>query len=516
MAESKVVQIVRSYRAEIDKNERTVLSELGERWLLVQREIENDLYALAAQAVNKRDDGYPTSQATIYSLDRYQHMLEQSKYQIDRYNQSAEKTIESAEKENIQIGLSSANDAIGALGISVDWNRLNVEAFESMVGITSAGSPLSDLLSADYGDAVRGISNALTSGITLGKPAKTIADEMMNGATIGFDRSLLIARTEINRAYRTANIEQYRRSGVVAGFRRLVYKPTACLACLMMDGDFYTLDQELWDHPAGKCTSVPCLSKDDPIDWQTGREWFLEQDSEYQKDLMGLSRFAAWKEDKINLTDLVHLKHNDIWGPAPAVRTLAEVGVTKAGTDRKIYYNNYVKEPQITETVVKMAEAIGADMFGLEYRLKSLKRYLEKFEEDLAETKKIPEIKDVVRYTFTGSVENIVELTEKAIEGFGKAGYETIKIKNLWIDGDGSYKGINTFIRAKNGTIFEMQYHTYESIDVKEVQGLHKLYEKYRVMKDKTTPEAVELHRKMVEMSSVLVDPVGIERIISK
>jgi hypothetical protein len=38
----------------------------------------------------------------------------------------------------------------------------------------------------------------------------------------------------------------------VTGYRRLVYKPTACLACLMRDGEFFEVEEELSDHPAGK------------------------------------------------------------------------------------------------------------------------------------------------------------------------------------------------------------------------------------------------------------------------
>lgn len=324
-----------------------------------------------------------------------------------------------------------------------------------------------------------------------------------------------VAHRNQPRIYRFSNTEQYRQSGVVVGFRRLVYKPTACFACLMMDGDFYELDQELWDHPAGKCTSVPCLSKNDEIDWETGREWFENLDPEQQKEILGLSRFAAWKEGKAFLADFVGMRHNDVWGSAPAVRSLAEIGVKKAGIDRKLYYNNYIKEPNITKIVTEIADTIGAGMFGLEYRVKSIGRYLEKFAEDLEETGKTPEIKDVVRYTFTGSVDNIVDLTLKSFDEFEKRGYETITIRNYWVDGNGTYKGINTIVKSPDGTKFEMQYHTYESIDVKERQGLHKLFETYRVM-DKTTPEAKALEAKMIEMSSVLADPVGIERIKRK
>ncbi len=231
-------------------------------------------------------------------------------------------------KSNADIAVfgGSAGAALGALEISGVWNRLNVEAFEAMAGLTAAGTPLYALLEADYGLFVEGVVQSLTRGIALGEPPLRVAEDMMRASGMGLERATTIARTEINRAFRTANIEQYRQSGVVVGFRRLVYKPTACLACLMMDGDFYTLEQELSDHPNGRCCAVPCLSKDDVIDWQTGKEWLLEQDPERQRAIMGAGRYELWKEGKIrNPSDMVYMKHNPVWGGAPAVKTLKQI-----------------------------------------------------------------------------------------------------------------------------------------------------------------------------------------------
>ena len=122
----------------------------------------------------------------------------------------------------------------------------------------------------------------------------------------------------------------------------------------MLDGEYYDVRKELEDHVMGKCTSVPCLRKNDRIEWETGREWFEKLDPEEQKRIMGLSRFAAWKENRINLKDFVYMKQDKIWGSSPAMRTLDEIKVEKAGKDRKIYYNAYVQEPKITEIIKKL------------------------------------------------------------------------------------------------------------------------------------------------------------------
>ena len=55
--------------------------------------------------------------------------------------------------------------------------------------------------------------------------------------------------------------------------------------------------------------------------------------------------------------------------------------------------------------------------------------------------------------------------------------------------------GYNTTVIAPNGQKFEVQYHTKESYDTKE--QIHKLYEDWRVIEDKTSEEAIMLSKEM-------------------
>ena len=114
-------------------------------------------------------------------------------------------------------------------------------------------------------------------------------------------------------------------SRAVRGYRRMCYPDTACFACLMLDGEFYPIDAEPCDHPNGKCSFVPVTKHFDPGNdpsWQRGRDWFMEQDEETQRKLMGAGRFDLWKQGSVDPRDMVYIKPNDVWGGSPAVRTL--------------------------------------------------------------------------------------------------------------------------------------------------------------------------------------------------
>lgn len=92
-------------------------------------------------------------------------------------------------------------------------------------------------------------------------------------------------------------------------------------------------------------------------------------------------------------------------------------------------------------------------------------------------------------------------------------GYKTIVVKNTWTN-DSAYKGVNTFIQNEDGDVFEMQYHTQQSFDVKNGL-LHKLYEKFRDPKT-SIHEKEKLLLEMRKLSSKIKVPEDVELIEDK
>lgn len=251
----EVVRTLFEYRDELGRRENALLKRMAKYWLGVERDIRGKILDLAQAVITELENGRPVTPQYIYSLQRYKEFAKQAKDEFDYYDKNIITLITDQQKENFNLGLDAANEAIlKSYPInSPSWTQLHISAFETMAGMLSDGTPLNRLISRDYPLAIEGINQALINGVTLGKGYKQVADDMVMASRMAFERSVLIARTEVNRAYRFANTEQYRQSGVVTGFKRLVYKPTACFACLMMDGEVIPVGQELYDHPRGKC-----------------------------------------------------------------------------------------------------------------------------------------------------------------------------------------------------------------------------------------------------------------------
>jgi hypothetical protein len=198
------------------------------------------------------------------------------------------------------------------------FNRINIKAVEAMIGYAGDGSPLNSLLKNEFGVATDGMLQALINGVATGQGADPTARAMMQGVDMGLDRSLLIARTEMNRAYRSGSTEQYRESGVVSGFRRLVSRDEACAACLILDGEFLETEDELDCHPNGRCVAIPILEGEPPPEWQLGKDWLSEQPEARQREILGNTRFDMW-QGGTPLESFAGKSHSDEWGDAPMI-----------------------------------------------------------------------------------------------------------------------------------------------------------------------------------------------------
>ncbi|MBE7718502.1 MAG: hypothetical protein E7243_03125 [Lacrimispora celerecrescens] len=176
-------------------------------------------------------------------------------------------------------------------------------------------------------------------------------------------------------------------------------------------------------------------------------------------------------------------------------------------------YNRAAKyEPKITRQVRAMAKRAGMDMAGMENRIKSRNSYLKKIQRKYGPGFQGYEVKDILRYTYTAPAEELAEKVLKTMELYLESGYDTVEIKNYWLDRQSPYKGINTTLRSPEGQIFELQYHTPESFLIKNGK-MHELYEMQRPIKDMSSKEYLELWNQMLLLSDSVKIPNGIEKV---
>lgn len=162
-------------------------------------------------------------------------------------------------------------------------------------------------------------------------------------------------------------------------------------------------------------------------------------------------------------------------------------------------------EPQVTQTLSDLAAANGGEMVGLQYRLKSV----ESLSRKMADQPGIP-INDALRYTMSFDEMSFTEGSKITMANLQKQGYVPTVLRNTFKDGQ-PYKGINSTYLTPEGEMFELQFHTPESFQMKDLIN-HPLYEQQRVL-PRTDPAWTNLRDQMIQNSSSVPNPPGVSSI---
>lgn len=173
------------------------------------------------------------------------------------------------------------------------------------------------------------------------------------------------------------------------------------------------------------------------------------------------------------------------------------------------------KEKTVTDDLKQAVSQGTGHLEGLQYRLKGKESLARKLvDKSASKGMSIEEyagkVTDVLRYTSVSGKESLTNdffVTEDNLE---KNGYTVIEVTNTFAIKNVPYKGINTLVKDKEGYVFELQFHTPQSLEVKEAN--HKLYEKARLAE--TSKEMKKkLTNQMIENASSIGVPNEIERI---
>lgn len=174
-------------------------------------------------------------------------------------------------------------------------------------------------------------------------------------------------------------------------------------------------------------------------------------------------------------------------------------------------------EPQVTNYLTQVSQRFGAEMVGMDNRLKKPSSLARKVKAD-AESMGIPPseavtmINDAIRYTMVTDADSLVDTVlaiQKDMAANGWVKYDE-KWKNFFHPGD-AYDGYNTvFWNPETGIKFELQFHTQESINLKS--EAHKMYEEYRNLPE-DSPKRRELFEQMTAIWQNYNRPSGYERL---
>ncbi len=188
---------------------------------------------------------------------------------------------------------------------------------------------------------------------------------------------------------------------------------------------------------------------------------------------------------------------------------LADEATEAAAIAEDIRAQATANEEEVT-ALLQSLETDSRHLTGLEHRLKSLASIARKLisnahDMEVSLEEAIPTVRDALRYTFIIDYEEYTSGVDALLKALVERGYGVARVNNTW-GGDG-YKGINTNLTTPGGYLFEIQFHTQDSFDAKEVKT-HALYEIVR-SEDSTEAEKQEAAEKQRQIFAAVPVPEG-------
>lgn len=312
--EEAALRVVERYRRRVDYLEDFTARTLAASWASLERNIRRDLKSL------KYTDTRNLPQTIRYQMD----IEPVIRLRAENYAREAERVMLSLAEVTADLGAETADKSARRItGKRDKWERVKTsglltgpllsaskEAIKRIPGTIT--QKISELVSQAAGMAEQGLNWVLSQ---LG--------DVMGNLWSGIQRTV---RTLAEQMFRRAQQEQAKKTPV-RKWRRIANHETACLACLMLEGTIYDKEEDFADHPNGRCTIVPV---EDPNAESThpGRDWFLEQDEETQRKIMGKGRWEAWQNGDISLDEMVDVVNDPIYGPLPHIKPLKAFGLT--------------------------------------------------------------------------------------------------------------------------------------------------------------------------------------------
>jgi len=345
MSTAKILAIVNQFRAQLLAKEEQAEATLNHMHAHTLAAIQPQLNKLYEQMAQKMENGEQIPASWVYQRLRLENTQLLIQQQIDTFSANALQVTRMNQHLGSQWGLQSGMQQLNATIPSGVSYSFGIPSINSLVGVTQAGSPLSNLFNQWGKEAATKVAQALVTGITLGNNPRVVAKSVQDALGISRNRALVISRQEMLRCSKSANLLTYRQNSDVVGQWRWVAakQGRTCAMCIAMDGTLHDLDEEFESHVQCRCAPVPVtkswsnilgplgidtsgIQETTYVPAQTGIEWFNDQSAAMQQQILGSkAAYDLFKSGQVALSDFIGTDYDEQWGGSRYVKSVKEL-----------------------------------------------------------------------------------------------------------------------------------------------------------------------------------------------
>lgn len=431
-------------------------------------------------------------------------------------------------------------------GFHAEFAQVNAKTVEELINYPFNGANFSSRIWRQKDYMLQQLNDSITSMLIQGKDPRTLSKDFANKFNTRKYEAYRLLHTEGAFIAEQGTLDAYKQDGVEKYEILSTLDTKTSDICRDKDGKIYDVDKAVTGenyppfHQFCRTTTKPYyddMERDKRVArTDEGKSYKVPSDMKYNKwydeyikenpdallsEKKWKNRFTDKKQYKNykavfgkdmpnSIDDFQNMKYNDI----------EKYNSLKTNYRKLNYYNKVISnESIITADLKEISKNTATELVGLDYRLKSKESFLRKVNFDSKNSSNLQIIdetlnktNDIIRYTYQADYKEIISKYNDINVSLNEKGYKQTKLKNTWTVKSNPYKGINCNYKSPKGQNFEIQFHTPESFELKNGK-LHELYEKWRVISDKSSDEAINLSKQMERLSSKLKPPINIESV---
>lgn len=323
-----IYDVVEAHRSALIAKEYQTVKNILRAYEAAELSVERAIRAYQAKVAKAQASGLQVSPAWVFQEARLENILREMRMEMDTFSKDALEFTMKGRADAYELGAVHAL-RLGEASVVGDFSGFHRGAFWDLQGQLTNGSPVKVLFDEIGPTATEKAREAFARGVALGQNPRDVGralKKQIDGLSV--ERAEVIARTEMIRAYRTANNDVFKRNtDVLRGWRWTCAKtPATCALCLGLDGEIFDTEEVMKSHPACRCTMVPLPATDfggpQP---KSGAEYFDNLDEADQRRILGPGKHKLYKEGKLTLRDNIDFKEHPEYGKQPRPRRIAEI-----------------------------------------------------------------------------------------------------------------------------------------------------------------------------------------------
>ncbi len=343
------------FRDQLLTGDRRTAAVMVRSYSTAYQAIDREIDRIRLRIYDLREKGVEKERfaSLLYQEKRVQALQDKTLAEISRFAQRSDIIVGGAVGEAVIAGSTDAKrlmqttlpEGISVAPATIDGEPvsafspeevgLRTGALEQLTGVIQPGQPVASIFQSLGPEASKSATDALISGLALGKNPNEIAAMMRQALGGNLTRALTIARTETLRAYREASRAEYlANDDVVDGWIWVsAASGRTCASCWAQHGSEHPLDEVMATHPRCRCSMAPKTKTwqelgfgrtPESVNIPSGSSLFAKLSPEDQRSILGPGKFAAYRGKKIALSDLVARRQSPVWGPSTSEAGLAE------------------------------------------------------------------------------------------------------------------------------------------------------------------------------------------------